>query len=550
MKLLEAFDKMFRINDNKPDKSLLEYQSPETERDSQIIRDIYRKIDGKKVNDKMFTDEEKEVIDKYNLDVWGYKGDTKIVTPGKNDIITPNWWRNHSMNKPIDYADRATKIDDRAYAQMVADRGTGRTFQDKQRDIADLEARSKVARMQYALSDRKSAQRELDILDDKYKERIQNAAKKFDTKIQDAKKLRDYAISKREDDLKSTNDKIQALLDKKRNPVNEAMSPEDEADSAILRNIQDKLNMRRNARLTDEEKAILAKYDLYAENGFIKKRGINGAGAYYIMYDNHNPSDKVNYADMARKIDSREYAQKVRANRSRFDTFQDGQRNLDSEEMSKDVRQMKDLLLDRRYNKDNIEWAKERYNDNTQKALADFNQSIETINKWLPDAKERNQKRLDKAQQTIDNLLVKESYTNTDEWRVIPTGLVGGINHDILHAVMGQMSDGMWENSPGMTGYWTFADIDDNNNILVNKAYNKLYYGKYLNNPYANMSDEDVKNFFANKIKAIAQQYLHDQNINPYREWNSSNTEKCSYLDYDKGVTIADAYAAYKALKK
>ena len=64
MKLLEAFDKMFRINDNKPNKSLLEYQSPETERDSQIIRDIYRKIDGKKVNDKIFTDEEREVIDK------------------------------------------------------------------------------------------------------------------------------------------------------------------------------------------------------------------------------------------------------------------------------------------------------------------------------------------------------------------------------------------------------------------------------------------------------------------------------------------------------
>lgn len=552
MKLLEAFDKMFRINDNKPDKSLLEYQSPETERDSQIIRDIYRKIDGKKVNDKMFTDEEREVIDKYNLDVWGYKGDTKIVTPGKKDIVAPKWWQNGLSNKPIDYADRATKIDDRTYAQRVAAEYNGKTFQDKQRHLADLEARSKVARMQNALSDRKFAQRELDTLDDKYRERIQNATKKFSDRFMDDKRYTDDTIARKEADLKNVNDKIQALLDKKRNNVNEAMSPEDEADSAILRTIQDKLNMRRNARLTDDEKAILAKYGLYTENGYIKKSGANDAGFHYIMNSDTTsgkPKDKINYADRARKIDSREYAQDVRINKRGSETFQDGQRRLDSEQIGKDVHTMKDLLDNRKYYKDSIEWTKKRFDRGTQKALDDFNQSIETINKWLPDAKERNQKRLDKAQQTIDNLLVKESYTNTDEWRVIPTGLVGGINHDILRSVIGQMSDGIWENTPGMTGYWTFADIDDNNNILVNKAYGN-YMGTRVNNPYVVMSEEDIKNFFANKIKAVAQQYLHDQNINPYREWNSSNTEKCSYLNYDKGVTIADAYAAYKALKK
>ena len=546
------YEYILEHKDNDLDESLLEYQSPETERDSQIIRNIYRKVDGRKVNDKIFTDEEREVIDKYNLDVWGYKGDTRIVTPGKKDIVAPKWWENGLSNKHIDYADRATKIDDRTYAQMVADRGNGKTFQDKQRHIADLEARDKVARMQYALSDRRFAKKELDTLDDKYTKKIHDAATRFDTKIQDAKKSRDYAISKREDDLKSINDKIQALLDKKRSSVNEAMSPEDEADSAILRSIQNKLDMRRNARLTDEEKAILAKYDLYAENGYVKKHGANGAGFHYVM-DNGStigkPEDKINYADRARKIDSREYAQNVRVNKRGSETFQKGQRRLDSERMGRDVDTMKDLLMDRKYYKDSIKWSEENYNNEKEKALKDFNQSIETINKWLPDAKERNQKRLDKAQQTIDNLLVKESYTNTDEWRVIPTGLTGDINHDILNSVIGQMSDGMWENSPGMTGYWTFANIDDNNNILVNKAYGQ-YMGTRLNNPYVGMSEEDIKNFFANKIKAIAQQYLHDQNINPYREWNGSNTQKCSYLDYDKGVTIADAYAAYKALKK
>jgi hypothetical protein len=325
-----------------------------------------------------------------------------------------------------------------------------------------------------------------------------------------------------------------------------------------------KMQNRSNAKFTPEENAVLDKYGIKRDNwgrqltvdGVSINPGIDTkTNSIYDWKTNKRTTsrnadvDKINYADRARKIDSRKYAQDVRDAYRGRETFQASQRRLDSQNMYKDVQAMKDLLLDRRYNKDNIEWSKERYNDNIQKSLDDFNQSIEAINKWLPDAKERNQKRLDKAQQTIDSLLVKESYTNTDECRVIPTGLVGDINKDILNSVIGQMSDGMWENSPGMAGYWTFADIDDNNNILVNKAYGN-YMGTRLNNPYVGMSEEDVKNFFANKIKAIAQQYLHDQNINPYREWNSSNTEKCSYLDYDTGVTIADAYAAYKALKK
>lgn len=51
--------------------------------------------------------------------------------------------------------------------------------------------------------------------------------------------------------------------------------------------------------------------------------------------------------------------------------------------------------------------------------------------------------------------------------RVIPTIGDPKINSAIIDSVLGQLSDGIWENSPGMDGYWTTADTDGNGNIIV-----------------------------------------------------------------------------------
>ena len=50
--------------------------------------------------------------------------------------------------------------------------------------------------------------------------------------------------------------------------------------------------------------------------------------------------------------------------------------------------------------------------------------------------------------------------------RTITTGLSGKVNSDILHSVIGQLSDGIWENSPGMEKYWKHADIEERDGQL------------------------------------------------------------------------------------
>ena len=50
------------------------------------------------------------------------------------------------------------------------------------------------------------------------------------------------------------------------------------------------------------------------------------------------------------------------------------------------------------------------------------------------------------------------------------------------------------------------------------------------------MSDYEVRKFFADKIKFIAQVYLKDNNLNTNKNWDADNEEECSYLDYNSVV--------------
>lgn len=121
--------------------------------------------------------------------------------------------------------------------------------------------------------------------------------------------------------------------------------------------------------------------------------------------------------------------------------------------------------------------------------------------------------------------------------RIIKTGLVGRIGKDILEAVMGQLSDGKWENSPGMEKYWEYASINTCGNdavILIDDGYGSGYRGK---------NDAWVKNYFANKIKQVAYDELGGG------QWDRMDNTKLSYLSQYKPITVAYAYYAYDVLK-
>ncbi len=103
---------------------------------------------------------------------------------------------------------------------------------------------------------------------------------------------------------------------------------------------------------------------------------------------------------------------------------------------------------------------------------------------------------------------------------------------DILGSVIGQMSDGIWENSRSMEKYWK-----------------SLSYGTDANG-YIWLEDKngvcaDVYNFFANKIKKIIQIEIEDGN--KYLMWSRLNGGVPHYIH--GRVTVGECYELYELLK-
>lgn len=136
-------------------------------------------------------------------------------------------------------------------------------------------------------------------------------------------------------------------------------------------------------------------------------------------------------------------------------------------------------------------------------------------------------------------------------YRTIRTGLRGKKQSEILHSIQGQMSDGIWENSPNYERYWRAFEIQELDDgelaILVSKApYLNVWMGSCLN-PYYSKTDDQVKQFFANKVKQIVKEEIKD-NGNSFK-WSPTGTTELAYLGYRETITVADAYAVYNALR-
>lgn len=127
--------------------------------------------------------------------------------------------------------------------------------------------------------------------------------------------------------------------------------------------------------------------------------------------------------------------------------------------------------------------------------------------------------------------------------RSIKTNLVGQTNLTILENVMGQLSDGMWENSPAMVKWWRFASIGTDANGAVVIQVNDILW----DSGYRGLTDEEILAKFAGWLKKVVQQEIED---NFRGEWKRTDRTRLAYLDdTNVPVTVADAYAAYDVLK-
>lgn len=138
-----------------------------------------------------------------------------------------------------------------------------------------------------------------------------------------------------------------------------------------------------------------------------------------------------------------------------------------------------------------------------------------------------------------------------DHVDMIDTGLGGGKVVDILNSVIGQMSDGMWENSPVMEHYWPFIDIDEENGgVYFSVSIEPWKRGYRQDNWFytkMNLDERKIKEFMANKLKAVAKQELKDDP--DLGSWDRNNTNETGYLSYGKPITFQEVYFVYEILK-
>lgn len=104
-------------------------------------------------------------------------------------------------------------------------------------------------------------------------------------------------------------------------------------------------------------------------------------------------------------------------------------------------------------------------------------------------------------------------------------------NARVIDAVLGQMSDGMWENSPGMDKYWMNAHTNGTD-LVITLGYGSGYTGK---------SEEKIKAYFANKIKQVVQEEVG----NNKQGWNRMNTEESCYMH---DIPVCKCYECYDFL--
>lgn len=157
----------------------------------------------------------------------------------------------------------------------------------------------------------------------------------------------------------------------------------------------------------------------------------------------------------------------------------------------------------------------------------------------------------------------------------VNTGLTDDIALEVLDNVIGQMSDGMWENSRVMEHYWPFVKIQKIDGfvcIVVNTEYDydrlsivvdhdRYYHNNVWNNWFLR-SDKlardcnKIKKFFAKKIQQIVRENAKDYNWENKRMSLKNDTTLAYMHSYRKDengdylpITVADAYKVYAALK-
>lgn len=140
----------------------------------------------------------------------------------------------------------------------------------------------------------------------------------------------------------------------------------------------------------------------------------------------------------------------------------------------------------------------------------------------------------------------------------IEMDLNDNISLNVLKSTLGQLSDGIWENSHVAEHYWPFAEAEMVNNkvcLMINTGMLSYIGYHHPNENYfrtrLHLDPAAIKKYFANKVKAVICQEAKD-----YPESGIKCNAKCNaeldymgcYDDSNTPIKASDAYKVYKAL--
>lgn len=321
---------------------------------------------------------------------------------------------------------------------------------EKDRVAVNKQMSQPVRDMKAALASRKENQKDLDNVNLNYARNVADARKRFDDAMAYADEQRQKESERGQQGVADATSKINKLLRKeslrraieeKLNSLNEAeMSDEDKHDSEILKQIFRKTQERANAALTPEEKAVLQKYNLgrdtYIKNVGSVRRDIPNNNVYIFNRDDVVPRidsktggiyrrfDKINYADRARKRPERgenanrfvgdylspapDYEREHQVNNDEYwnDTkYQRMERIADNQQMTKNVRNMKDILQRRKEAQQFVDNSQAEQDAKINKLKAQYESRIDSLKKYYDDANQNSKARIDRANNEIDALL-------------------------------------------------------------------------------------------------------------------------------------------------
>lgn len=348
--------------------------------------------------------------------------------------------------------DRWDKEHNRPATLAGGPRDSDLTDVEKDRVAVNKQMSQPVRDMKAALADRKANQKDLDNVNLNYARNVADARRRFDDAMAYADEQRQKESERGQQGVADANSRINKLLKKesfiraleeKLNSLNEAeMSDEDKHDSEILKQIYQKTQRRANAALTQEEKDVLKKYNLervpYGKNirsaegpyrtSIFDDKEFEGSYKWSTGKELPPKSDKINYADRARKRPERDAQQfdmrdrdfwdiptpdyesnhKIEDGKYRPKTYQQRQRYSDNQKMTQNVRDMTRALKDRKDSQKRLDSADSVYQAEIDKLKKDYEDRLaraQLSQKYRTDSDRRN---LDYANQRISSLLKKE----------------------------------------------------------------------------------------------------------------------------------------------